>query len=276
MTDTGSAVTLVGMPETGKSTYLAALYHLLSEQLTGTATRLIRQPEQRSYLEQLRMAWLAGEQVGRTSQDNGELIELDVAFDSRQVQLSLPDIAGESFRDIIVHRHADARIVDLVRSAAGLILFTHPDHQRPRVLISQARKLAEVLGEQFEGAVEKDFDPLRVPGEVHLVDLLEWVVRTRAVEAPCRLAVMVSAWDRCPDITPSDWLAAKMPMLRQYLDGHDELFNFRVYGVCAQGGAYGGSQDLAAKRPYDRAYIVDSDGVRSGDLSEPVRWAALG
>lgn len=269
-----TVVTLIGMPSTGKSTYLAALYDELSRATADAPVRLRRQPTQRAYLEALRAAWLAGKPVGRTSHDNGELVTLDTAFGLEEVRLTLPDIAGESFRYIIERREANTRIIELVHEATGVLLFTHPDHQRPRVLISEAEKVAVALGETLMPGPPRDFDPLRVPAEVHLVDLLQWAATVRPVQRPTRLAIMVSAWDRCGEATPSDWLTAKMPMLTSYLRGHGDEFPSTVWGVSAQGGDYEMDTGVADMRPYERAYVVGPEGERSNELSEPLRWAA--
>lgn len=270
-----AGVALLGMPDSGKSTYLAALYHLLTEDVPDVAVRLLRQPEQRAYLEALRTAWLAGEPIGRTSKDDGELVELDLSVGDRHVRFSIPDIAGECFRDVIAHRQADALIAQLVQQASGLLLFTHPDQLRPRVMISEAKELAELAGESYSPPQGQDFDPLLIPAETHLVDLLQWAGDTRQRAIPRRLAIVISAWDRCDGLTPQQWLEARMPMLRHYLDGHPDVYTTAIYGISAQGGAYGTDLDLAAIRGYERAYVVDADGTRSHDLTAPLRWAAL-
>ena len=275
-TPAAAGVALLGMPGTGKSTFLAALYHLLTEDIPDLPARLLRQPGERVYLQSLRAAWLAGEEIGRTSKDDGELVELDLRLGERDLAFLIPDIAGECFRDVVAYRRADARIAQIVHDASGLLLFTHPDHLRPRVLISEAKELAGLAGEDYSPPEGKEFDPLRVPGEVHLLDLLQWTADARDSPTPTRLAVVVSAWDRCHvGLTPEQWLAARMPMLAQYLDGHPERYTPAVYGISAQGGAYGSGVDLASLRGHERAYVVDGAGTRSRDLTAPLRWAAL-
>ncbi len=274
-TPAAAGVALLGMPGTGKSTFLAALYHLLTEDLPDLAAKLLRQPGQRAYLESLRAAWLAGEEIGHTSRDDGELVELYLRLGERDLAFAIPDIPGECFRDVVAHRQADPLIAQIVQDASGLLLFTHPDHLRPRVLISEAKELAELAGEDYSPPDGNEFDPLRVPGEVHLVDLLQWTADTRGAPTPTRLAVVISAWDRCAGLTPGQWLAARMPMLDRYLDGHPEHYTPAVFGISAQGGAYGTGVDLASLRGYERSYVVNGAGTRTGDLTAPLRWAGL-
>jgi Double-GTPase 1 len=274
MSGTEASVALIGMPETGKSTYIAALYHELTEAIAGSRARLLKQPTNRVYLEELRQAWLAGEPVGRTPPDNGEVIDLLVGIDDRSVALTIPDIAGESFEGIFVRRQVDRTIESLVRDASGLLLFTHPDHVRPRMLISQAKKVADLIGEAYVPPPLKEFDPLEVPGEVQLVDLLQWTESVRTGRS--RLGLIVSAWDRCAGNNTDTWLDSKMPMLKSFLRGHSDTFEVKVFGVSAQGGTYGGNDDPSTRRPYDRAYVVGDGDKRSTDLTELLAWVAFG
>lgn len=278
MTAETATVAMIGMPASGKSTFLAALYQGLTDPPEGTQARLASQPGQRAYLEELRQAWLSGDPVGRTLPDSGEVIELDILYGSRRVALTVPDVAGESFSGIFAKRQADARVQALVRDADGLLLFTHPDHQRPRVRIAEANAMRRLIGEEQHVSEDRDFDPTQVPGEVQLVDLLQWAsdVRVdRPGSAPCRVALVISAWDRAGDRTPEQWLATKMPLLGQFLAAQDNRFNVRLYGISAQGGDYM-TDDLADRRPAERPRVVSMSGVESRDLSEPLRWAALG
>jgi len=278
-----AGATMIGMPATGKSTYLAALYQALSAP-QANAPRLARQPETRAYLEEIRQAWLRGEPLGRTLADSGELVELDVELPDRPgpVRLAVPDVAGETFENIVVKRRADAAATGLVQDADGLLLFTHPDHQRPRVPIAALKEMQALVGDdaapQPRGDRYTPFDPRELPGEVHLVELLQWAVRVRVAAGrvePTRVALMISAWDRAGDRPPDGWLAAKMPMLAAFLGAQHDRLAVRAYGVCAQGGDYG-TEPVAERRPRDRAYALLPDGSRSDDLTAPLRWAALG
>lgn len=278
MTDLDVAVTMVGMPSTGKSTYLAALYSSLVDPPASPSARLLRQPKTRAYLEDLRHAWLRGERLARTLSDSGELVELSVDFLGRgTARLRVPDIAGESFQEVFVERHADGTATDLVGAASGLLLFTHPDHVRPRVSISDLKSMQALVGDVDPPATintEKEFDPRLLPAEVQIVDLLQWVHDVRRQEKTHRIALMISAWDLVTvPRSPREWLAARMPMLDGFLNANNDIFEICVYGVCAQGGDYE-KEDVAALRARDRAYIVEPDGTRNSDVGRPLEWVA--
>jgi len=279
---TSAAVTMIGMPDTGKSSYLAALYHALTAPSGDTAPRLSRQPKARAYLEELRQAWLRGEKPGRTSSDSGELVQLEIDIPGTGgLSLAVPDIAGETFESVFVQRRADTAVTELVRDADGLLLFTHPNHQRPRVPIAAMKRMQALAGDDdtppTAGDDERPFDARAVPGEVQLVDLLQW---TDAVRRPrrsaTRLSIVVSAWDRAGTRPPGEWLSRRMPMLDRYLQARPDDVLPRVYGVCAQGGDYDEDKGVAQRRPAERAYAVLADGSRTDDLTLALRWAALG
>ena len=246
---------------TGKSTSLQRSYQALIEPPTTSSPRLVRQPSTRAYLEELRQAWLRGDRVGRTGRDSGELVELQVIFPGvGETLLTVPDIAGESFEDVFVKRQADSLATEHIRNAEGLLLFTHPDHLRPRIPIAALRQMQALLGDAEMDSVvrdERQFDPRLVPSEVQLVDLLQWALLERDVQSRAkrqRIAVLISAWDKVGQPldkvghTPSTWLSVKMPMFQSFVEAHCDLFEVSTYGVCAQGGDYD-LEPVADRRP---------------------------
>jgi len=95
---------------------------------------------------------------------------------------------------------------------------------------------------------------------------------------------MISAWDKAEGegLDPKAFLSAKLPLLDQYLKSNRDGWNWRVYGVSAQGGEY--DQDKngttpraeAARlreldRPSERIKLVFGDS-RTHDLTEPLEW----
>lgn len=268
-----ASVALLGLPSTGKTTYLAALYNLLESAGPNADERLRSLPPHRLYLEEIRDAWLAGLAVPRTPVGTGEIVELEAVMRGEPLDLRIPDVSGESFAEALTTRHIDAGLAAAVREATGLLLFTNPSELRPRVLLSRT----EGLGlDDSAGGDELDFDPATtLPAETQLVDLLQWAVRLRHRHEPLPAAVVVSMWDELPaGATTQMWLA-QMPLLRQYAASTADAVDIRVFGVSAQGGRYGGDQDPAAMPPAERPFVVDPDGDRANDITLPLRWAAL-
>jgi hypothetical protein len=285
-------VALVGMASAGKTTFVAAFWNLIQEPSANSSLRLRRLPEQAAYLTAIYDAWLHGTEVIHTSRSGGELIQIDISLSGRDLLLNLPDPSGESFDDMFLQRQLATEIDAILVAADGYMLFVRPAQLRPRVTILNAHRMgakpipADSKAEKADATAKQEterpnqFDPTRTPAEVQAVDLLQSIrlrrANTRPSESEGRLAVLISAWDEVvnDNLTPTQWLRARMPLLDQFLEATSRAEPYRIYGVSAQGGSYVDRSDLAAVDPTKRAFVVDANGKTSYDVAEPVAWAA--
>jgi hypothetical protein len=94
---------------------------------------------------------------------------------------------------------------------------------------------------------------------------------------------MLSAWDRAGGSgqLPLEYLREKLPLLWQYLEAGTDGWDWRAYGVSAQGGEYdvpGGTASVEAKRlreqaePSRRIVCMVERGKTAHDLTEPLQW----
>ena len=92
MTDSRQTVSLLGLPRTGKSTYLGALWQLIQD--SGEPTIVERDFRgDRSYLQQLGEQVALAEEIQRTEVESNEGLELTVGFDEDgDVNLTVPDL----------------------------------------------------------------------------------------------------------------------------------------------------------------------------------------
>lgn len=277
MTQTDTAkVAFVGLASTGKTTYLAALWNSLQETVGDHSLRLASYPQSAAYLKAIHERWLKGEPVGHTPRDGGEHIRLDVEIDGRSLVLDVPDLSGESFEEMVVSRQIDTVVDDLLTAAAGILVFAHPDHLRTRITIAEARKMGATIPVSTEPARTPPMDRRKLPGELHIVDLLQAIrLRCRDVAAPggARVAILVSAWDllRPEGLSPANWVTNRMPMLHSYLSCN-YTNAYRIFGVSAQGGPAG--LEMAEKDPSGKARVFEPDGEEHGDVAGPIVWAA--
>lgn len=277
---------LVGLPATGKSTFLAALWHVVESGELPDSLCLERLEGDLEYLNSLRAEWLAYSELRRTPLGSAELtfMRLRDPRDGKVTDLYLPDMAGETFHAQWIQRRWDSGFVKTAAGAVGLLLFVHPDHIRePTTIADVARSLPPEPEEAAEemSEVPSPWQAEDAPTQVQLVDLLQFIARELVQTQPLRLAVVVSAWDvvleQFPTTNPDRWIDQRLPLLAQFLATNPEFFETQRYGVSAQGGDL--RRDLAdlvnVGIPAQRI-LVQHGARRSSDITAPIRWAMGG
>lgn len=242
---------LIGLPETGKTSFLAALWYMVDQSAIDCALRLHKLKGERKYLNEIRDAWLQYRSVPRNRAESD--VAVSMSLERRDtgaiLELSFPDLAGESFRLQWAAREFTTEYDDHLSNSKGGVLFIHPENIEKPIQIQTVNALAAVLDDEVgtatqedgqESAVLKPFDIEAVPTQVKLVELLQFIASRDYFSPPFRLAVAVSAWDLLsdPSCTPRQWLQTRMPLLSQFLECNLESFEVSCYGVSAQGGKY--------------------------------------
>lgn len=275
---------LVGLPATGKTTFLAALYHVSEEGDVSGALQIKLLTGDRTYLNEIRDRWLRCEEAQHTSAGKEEEVVLLFANEDGQAfEVAVPDMSGESFAGYWEDRSwpefFDARVAE----SAGVLLFLHPNELKEGPTIESVNAVLAAIDEDeapslqstggsSEGDDEPTWDPAMSPDQVKIVDVLQCIAHRRNGYPP--IAVVVSAWDTQPDdVDPGDWLAKRAPLLSQYLRSHTGLSPSRVYGVSAQGGDVKAERDrLLALAPSQRIKVVGPDVSDEHDVTAPLRW----
>ena len=95
---------------------------------------------------------------------------------------------------------------------------------------------------------------------------------------------MLSAWDKVADegLDPETFLNARLPLLGQYLRRTADEWDWRVYGLSAQGGEYDSTkQDVPPSPEAEALRNLDQPsarirllhgGAETRDLTEPLAW----
>lgn len=282
MTLDQAKVVVAGLPKSGKTTFLAALWETVSSRYISTSLQLKSLKGDYEYLNAIRDAWADCNEVSRTpiAAERVVTMVLEDPQSHRILELHLPDPSGESFKNQWVDRTAPAAYKDFVEVASGVAVFLHPLYVEDGTLIKDAQ--AALVGIErpvsaIQGSDEATvpFDLSRVATQVILVELLQFIAQLRPHDNPPRVAVIVSAWDLVPvgeRAAPSEWLRKNLPLLEQYLVANREAAPFKVFGVSAQGGDLKDAQNLRTfQRPTDRISVTDGQ-TESKDITWPVRW----
>jgi hypothetical protein len=279
---------IIGLPETGKTTFLAALWHVVTSKEVSESLRLLRFEGDRKHLNKIRKAWLTFKEVGRTVQATEQIVtmRLTAPNGAEPVEIVFPDMSGESFRQQWVDRKWTKEYDALVSEATGILLFVHSMKAMSPVRIDSdmADAVSALSGpedmEDDASAIDLEpsllqWNPKHTPTQVQLVELLQFVDQRRQDWRILPVAVVISAWDLVTGNyeTPEDWLSRRLPLLDQYLRSNVERFPARVYGISAQGAPLEG--DLSALEEHehqsDRIIVVGKD-CAAHDITAPIKW----
>jgi hypothetical protein len=297
-------VALLGLPSTGKSTYLGALWALIDEP-QFTSLKEVNVRGDRAYVQGLASAVIAAQAIERTHTETEDGLEVEVDFvGDGPVRLSLADRSGEQLRELVEERHWLPLLEAEADHADAVILFVHPaEVQLPlpsRVSTSVWSDSAYPEGQapdrspKERDAAEQDSErPVSAPASkpqasskpagfmnreaataVKLVDGLENILERARDRWPLPIAVVISAFDLAGGRTPEGWLRSRLPAFLAFLENNPDRLEWAMFGVSAQGGALPDAREELLRKGdiQDRCFARAADGTPI-PLSEPVRWA---
>jgi len=275
---------MIGLPATGKTSFLAALWYLVQHGDVEHGLTLERMEGDSKHLNQISSVWASFEAVPRTSINSERIVSMVLIETStkKNITLTFPDLSGESFMSQWVDRHFTASYEEFLKESVGGVLFISPLNYHKPVRIASAMPLLKEMVEAGQANEEKDdggsipWDPTQAPTQVQLVELLQFIAGREYFKPPFRLALVISAWDdvlKVKKTSPTKWLADEMPFLAQFLESNRRLFDFNVYGVSAQGGDYDKDVDELTEMTASERILIEGDGVRNAhDLTELLTW----
>ena len=281
------SVVVMGLPGSGKTTFLAALWHLVSEkEVPCKLTYVSLQTGNIEHLHEIASQWRAAKKQERTAQGGDKLVSMILKAEGGHPQtVTFPDVAGEAFLQMWGLRECDETVAGWLKNP-GAMIFIHADKVTVPKWVIDEKLLLEDLGipPEDEGRAEEvvDWSPNVAPTQVQLVDLLQSMQTEPLDVGPRRLAIILSAWDKAAGrgLSPEEYLAKRMPLLNQFLKhGLDHRWETRIYGVSAQGGDF--DDDKATLPDAERLRDIDLPsqrisvvyaGTESNDLTEPLQW----
>jgi len=303
-------VVVIGLPEVGKTTFLAALWDVVGSGEVPGALQLAQLEGDKHHLNEIRDRWADWEAIDRTKVPNETMVSmwLKEIVSGRVSEVIFTDMSGESFQQQWNERVCTPEYCALISQISGALLFIHPRQVMEAVLIRDAatmmrrlpspspssvddpgasalkpsagRSAAPVGPAEVETANPLPTEPRYASTQVQLVELLQFVNVLRSSNTDkLRLGVILSAWDvvekqsKGNNAGPRSWLSERMPLLDQFLRANPELFDYDVFGVSAQGGELDQAEELRkmSHQPSDRIIVIHG-AQRSHDITVPVRW----
>ena len=279
------SVVIIGLPASGKTTYLAALWHLVTAREIDTALRFgdLRVGDF-AHLNIIATRWRNAIVQERTAVTGTRLVSMNLLDSADEpVRVTFPDVPGESFRAMWEDRECEPEIADILRSG-DVLLFVHADTIRDPMWIVDEISVSEASGLEGPDGPGVPWSPRHAPTQVQLLDLLQLLRMPPLDVGRRRLAVMFSAWDKArgEGLPPNGYLEAKLPLLKQYLCSGADGWTSRIYGLSAQGGEYDRPEENTARRleaeklrtldcPSTRIHLLGPEG-ETHDLTEPLAW----
>ncbi|MFC0403113.1 TRAFAC clade GTPase domain-containing protein [Paraburkholderia rhizosphaerae] len=279
------AAVIIGLPSSGKTTFLAALWHLVTARDVDTALRFggLRAGNA-SHLNQIAQRWRDAKVQDRTAITGNRLVSINLMDPTGEAgRVTFPDVPGEAYRRMWEERDCEIEIGEILKTG-GVLLFVHADTIRaPQWVVNEA-ELSKALGLEVPAGKPVPWHPRLAPTQVQLVDLLQMLRMSPLDVGPRRLAIMLSAWDKArgEGLAPDDYLKTKLPLLSQYLRRSADGWTYRVYGLSAQGGDYDPTEEGAKRVPEaEELRALDRASTRiqlvgpipeTHDLTEPIAW----
>ena len=287
-------VVMVGLPQAGKSTYLAAFWNTVLEGKIPKSLKLESVlPDQRKYLNEICDEWLNFKQLSRNLSLDIDESFMDVKEDDGNLfSLYFPDVSGETYRVIVEDRVWNQAFEEVLVGVTGLLVILHPGEILPASTINEVDRLTvvingeEVSDENDEEMVDTskeapvEWSASLVSQEVKMVDLIQLLTTDIANTSVSQIGIVVSAWDMVKDHfnNPNEYLVRSLPMLHQFLNANCDTWDYRVFGISAQGGDYEKEKDMReltnltdlSKRA--KLYGISTEEAHPNDVTFPVKW----
>ena len=286
---TNQSISIIGLPGSGKTTFLAALWHLIfaQDQDMETALRFDKLIDgDTTHLNQITGQWLSATEQNRTVVNANRTTLVSMKLKNTcgdKVDVTFPDTPGELCQDMWRSRDCPSELADIL-TAGNVLLFIHADIIIPPRWITDETTVMKKLGIEIPEGEEVAWHPLTAPTQVQLVDLLQHLSTYPLNIGPRKLGVMLSAWDKAEGegVKPKKYLESKMPLLAQYLSRNADNWDHRIYGLSAQGCEYDSTTKgvgnnskvkkiLAIDNPSERIKLVSNE-TETHDLTEPLAW----
>jgi Double-GTPase 1 len=283
------SVSLSGLVDAGKSTWLAALWQVFETDDFDSELSLEAYLGDQRYIVELNRRWTRCQHFERTPIKSPGTVEVTLRDpEGVEARLEIPDLSGELFQEHWKSRHWEPEFDRDIQAADGLLLMAST-LTKGVLMLRDLNALSMAAGEEEDGETgesvpdveqkangqEPKWDPNKSPDQVQLVEHLQFVALRRSGR-PLPVALMLGAWDQVRaaglELSPEEWLAQELPLLDQYLKANRDLFPSAVYGVSAQGGDLEKDREkLLSMAPIERLEVVE--GTRSSsDLTAPLAW----
>lgn len=275
-----SKLLLMGLPDTGKTTFLSAFWHITESAEIDCSLLIEKLDDDMEYLNKITEQWLAYKEVDRTTGSTYKDINLKMKdkLTDQKFNLFIPDLSGEIFRSQWEHREWSKKYNEIINDLSGILIFISPKTLEMPITIKDVNDVIGPEQKEDESKIIK-WSPEKSPTQVIYVDLIQFLLSH--VSEVFRISIIISAWDLIlnkdsfnpDDTTPSNWLKQNLPLLDQFLYSNFDEQRYKIFGVSAQGGDYEKDDAKLKKisKPSERVIVMDNKN-KMCDITQPVKW----
>jgi hypothetical protein len=276
------SIVIIGGPDTGKTNYVARLWHALKS--GKGALRAVGIPRDITHVEETIAHLFGGRFAPRSGLPEGRRdfrVAVDAAGGDNSTRIIIPDISGELWQKAVLLSEISADWMEELHRASGAMLFVraHSDLNQDPLDWVTSRKLLGQIGD------DEDRDAL--PTQVMLCELVRFLELSLALRpdgGPPRLAIVVTAWDLL-DVEaaakgPEQFLEANFPLFAGRISDLTQL-DVQVFALSVVGGDIGRDPDYRAAfldRPFEQhGWVIvknpeTAEWTRQSDVTLPVAW----
>lgn len=274
---------IAGLPESGKSTYLGALwytinYHKDKDNMQLKAS-MNNPPENVEQLMALSTKWVNVEDMDRTSSDVPDNITFNMTDGVEEFTLDVPDFRGESIRQLITRNQPKS--FDEWIEKGDTLLYMISDINSG-VFADDFQEDEEELAEGYDEIPKFEIEKM-TPAALNMLILRYFYERCKFR----KVAICLTAWDKVikeyAKVNPKEYLKEKSPALYNFIEYHFPTAD--IYGLSAQGESYEyetipGTDEKRVKADCkkrlqsktmkgERAYIVEGT-EEDNDITKPI------
>lgn len=251
---TNKNILIAGLPEAGKSTYIAALWATTKRTNCSYELSLSEKPNDADYLNKLSDKWLIAEPVDRTLNEVPENITLkwEKKITKELVSLTIPDFKGEIFTKLISGDASQVIHDSFINSKAAIVFINDMD---PGTLDGET-------GDKTEDSPSVN-DVFTIESMSKLTQNILLIKSIRESMGDCKIVIAISSWDKKDVLkrrNAENWLKINHKLFYNVIKNN--FSESMIVGVSAQGGEYNADNKTElAKKKENRAYIYENSKV---------------
>lgn len=260
---------VVGLQDTGKSTYMAAFWVIEKDGNSGHQLSFEKYPDNTQYLDAIGNNWLEQEPVTRSSNISQELeFSLKHKDTGSIIELAIPDFKGERYKMILQNEYP-AEIEKWLNGSDRILFFLPPT---PEIVFNEEVDVADSPEKERQPA--QTFNVDEIEEWIQIIELLKFIHEKKG---DVKIAFCVSKWDinLAKKISVQRWIEQEHLFFHVFVKHHFHKVNY--YGVSAQGLNYEKRGELSETKVSEltdqvmRAYI--SNGTdKDYDITKPLAW----